>query len=757
MNIMKKIFSTLFVVLFATSMMAQSGLTCEDPIYVGEDYEAKVDGPCELWYTANTYDLPLHVYFIPDADKSSLGPIVEIDFTCEPGVYADRKLDSLVNMVEDFSISFPIELWTEEATLNDKTVWDLDVQKSYREQLADFGITYPVQAFVKVTFFEAGTITMTPDTAFSSCMDNAHYVTLGETINISANDTERAFVFPYTEWQEDSIRFVWDGAEPAQVYVAVQECSFAPGSSYVFDSFEVAQDAPRKLYSEDMKAAIKEHKEGGLYYAKVVAPGAGQLVVEKIPMSAVEGDAQVLEHGQTVSITAQSEQLYCFPKTWTGTEFTASTTGAVKLFVSTVANFSALENDDNVLKVYELDKVNGRRTLQMSNKEMAILTSRATGDYLYVRMTSENPTILAINEWVVSSCADNSNLLRANKEQSVASKSYQTIYRLRYDEFSGYPITVKWTGNSTLPMFLAEDCNLDLSNNASNLLINPSPVLSRKGSLEIDAATVDSWANRISEDGFMYVCFNPGNTGRVTFVTDKPAEETPVLPEPEYVYESYAVCFGDTYVWKDDQVLTETGKYLHTTTGENGAEIITELTFTVHPQTPDTTEEVTIPFGETYEWNGQTYSTAGEYTITLQDANKCDYQATLILSVSPEEKPVNPCVENSELLEPTANLTLSLKDVFDVYRIDCEAWMASGVNLVWKGKAPLHTFVAMDCVFAVAKAHIDVVNYTEVPADGQVILSKEILSDLAQYSREGFLYVRFATEFEGELTIVPAE
>ena len=84
--------------------------------------------------------------------------------------------------------------------------------------------------------------------------------------------------------------------------------------------------------------------------------------------------------------------------------------------------------------------------------------------------------------------------------------------------------------------------------------------------------------------------------------------------------------------------------------------------------------------------------------------------------------------------------------------------MASGVNLVWKGAAPLHTFVAEDCVFAVAKAHIDVVNYTEVPADGQVILSKEILSDLAQYrDLDGFLYVRFATEFEGELTIVPAE
>ena len=756
---MKKLFSTLFVVLFATSMMAQTGLTCEDPIPVDNEYEGKVDGPCELWYTANTYDLPLHVYFIPESDNSTWGPEVLIDFTCEPGVYDDPKLDSLINMVEDFSISFPLELLTESSVMNGKNVWDLEVNKSYREQLADFGLTYPVQALVKVTFFEAGTITLSPDTAFASCMENAHYVVLGDTMDIVANDTERTFVFPYTEWQEDSIRFVWTGAEPAEVFVAVQECDFTPVADnlYVWNTFSVAQDTPYKLYSEGMKADIKEHKEGGLYYAKVIAPSAGQLVVEKIPMSAVEGDAQVLEYGQTVAVSSQSEQLYCFPKTWAGTEFVAPTTGAVKLFVSTVANFSASAEDENVLKVYELDKVNGRRTLQMSSKEMSVLTSRATGDYIYLRMTSENPTTLSINEWVVSSCADNSTLLRANKEQSVGAKAYQTIYRLRYDDFSGYPITITWTGNSSLPMFLAEDCNLDLSTNANNLLINPAPVLSRKGSLEIDAATVDSWASRIGEDGFMYVNFNPNNSGRVTFQTDKPEDVDPEIPDPIYDTITAAVCFGETYEW-NGQTYSTAGEYTQTFPAANGADSIVTLDLTVHPQTPATTDEVTIKFGETYDWHGVTYTESGEYTITLQDENGCDYHATLILTILPEEKPVSPCVATSTLLEPVAELTLNLGNAFDIYRIDYQAWLASGVNLVWTGKGALHTFVAKDCEFAVAIYHKDVVNYTEVPAEGNVILSKAILAPLAQYvDVDGYLYVRFLTELEGQLTTALAE
>ena len=754
---MKKFFSALFVVLFATSLMAQSGLTCEDAIPVGDDYEGVVSGPCELWYTANTYDLPLHVYFIPEADNSTWGPEVEIDFTCDEGVYDDPKLDSLVNMVSDFSITFPIELLTEQATLNGKTVWDLDIQKSYREQLADFGITYPVQAFVKVRFFEAGTVTLTPDTAFSSCMDNAHYVVLDDTMSIDANDTERTFVFPYTEWQDlDSIRFVWTGEEPAEVFLAIQECDFTPaaGASYVWDNFSVAQDVPHKLYSADIKAAIKAQKEGGLYYAKVISSSGGQLVVEKIPMSAIEGDAQVLEHGQKVEISSVSDQLYCFPRTWGGTEFAAPTTGWVKLFVSTVADFSASADDDNVLKVYELDKVNGHRTLQMSSKEMAVLTSRATSDYIYVRMTSENPTTLAINEWVISSCADNSNMLRANKEQSVGAKAYQTIYRLRYDEFSGYPITIKWTGNSTLPMFLAEDCNIDLSTNANNLLINPAPVLSRKGSLTIDAADVDSWASRVGEDGFVYVCFNPNNSGRVTFLTDKPEEEVPVTPDSIYTTETAAVCFGEAYEW-NGKTYTETGTYTYTTVAANGADSIVTLNLTVYPQTEATTETVEVPFGTTYEWNGLTYTESGEYTTTLQDENGCDYEATLLLTILPEEKPefAYPVVASSE-----EQLLINYPLATQVYGMEYLSWQAGDVTLAWSGATPLYVFIAKVADFAVAVHHKNVVKFIEIPAEGSVVLPKSEVQALNRYAtEEGYLYVRFLTEIEGVLTTAQAE
>ena len=116
--------------------------------------------------------------------------------------------------------------------------------------------------------------------------------------------------------------------------------------------------------------------------------------------------------------------------------------------------------------------------------------------------------------------------------------------------------------------------------------------------------------------------------------------------------------------------------------------------------------------------------------------------------------PTNPCVDATALLEPTAEFALNINNAFDVYRIDYQAWLNSGINLVWSGDEALHTFVAKDCEFAVAIHHKDVVNYTEVPAAGNVVLNADILAGLASYvDADGYLYIRFLTEAEGILTI----
>ena len=640
---MKKFFSALFVVLFASTMMAQTGRTCNDPIPVDSNYVGRVEGPCELWYTASTYDLPLNVHFIPDNKNSEWGPEVMVDFTCVPGVYADPKLDSLLTMVEDFDVSFPLEFLCDLVTSSGKNEWSLAINRSYREQMAEYGITYNVPAYVKVTFFEAGTISLRPDTAFQACMDNTPKIKLGDTINVLPNDVDNAYIFSYTDWQEDSIRFVWIGEQPANVFLATTDCEFIPdvNNGFVWRTYDITDGKPRKLYSGQMKEDIKNYKAGGLYYGKIVAPVAGKFVVEKIPMSAMKGDAILLEYGKTVQVDTSA--LYCFPRTWNSTQFVSSTDFILTMYASPSYDF-AFDSED--CYIYTFSKDEQGRVLNLSSVEMSALTGMAIDDYIYVRFACNASISITPEVWESSQCADKSTLIRPNEAFFVLERSSNTVFRLRYADWVGYDMTIEWYGNVSLPTYISDACSYTLSSSNSHVLKYAS--IKSGGTLNINAATIDTWAARQDADGYLYVRFNPSKQGVAIFTSSKPADVDPEL--------------------------------------------------------------------------------------------------------------VSPCVLASTLLEPKAELVLNLDKAFDIYRIDYQAWLASGVKLVWTGVSPLHTFVAKDCEFAVAIYHKDVVNYTEVPAEGNVILSKDILATLGQYvDEDGYLYVRFLTELEGALTTQLAE
>ena len=110
-----------------------------------------------------------------------------------------------------------------------------------------------------------------------------------------------------------------------------------------------------------------------------------------------------------------------------------------------------------------------------------------------------------------------------------------------------------------------------------------------------------------------------------------------VLPEIPETVEEATICYGETYTW------VENGKAYNTTTTEsitltsvNGCDSVVTLKLTVLPEIPATEEVATICYGETYTWNGKTYNTTTTETATLKAANGCDSVVTLKLTVLPE-------------------------------------------------------------------------------------------------------------------------
>ena len=737
----RKIFSALCVVLFATSVMAQTGLSCEDPIHVDKNYVGTIEEAGEYWFTAYTYDLPLNVHFSPVADDSDWGPEVYVDFTCTPGVYDDPKLDSVINGMTDFGLELPVEFLCDEVVRNGKVEWDLSINENYRENLTRCGITENVQAFVKVYFPEPGEIRLKPDTSYQSCMENER-VKLGDTLDILPNDADRVFIFPYSEWKKDSIQFTWIGDGSVDVWVSDGECEFTPvsTSAYVKAHYTSTATAPHKLQPADIDAAVQNWLGGGVYFAKVMSKSAGKLVVEKIPLGPIQGDAILLKHNQSVELSANDARVFCFPKSWNSTEFLAAVSKEFNMYVSNTCEFTPSSDDANVFATYTFFSNDGAaRKLQLSTADISALGTSASDDYLYVRFACDEAATLTPTLWNANSCAKQSILITSGETRAVLARSSSTLYRLQYSDWKGGDIAIKWTGYSTLPTYIAQGCSFMLSSTDPNVLtyLNVRP----RSTFTIESVAVDTWASNIDEEGFLYVRFEPTNRGNVTFTSLKP------VLDPINITITETLCYGESYEW-NGQTYSTTGEYTQNFTAANGADSIVTLKLTILPEVAPTTEEATIEAGETYTWNGKEYSEAGEYTITLQDKNGCDYQATLVLTVN---KPLSPCLQSSIKLNVGDEVVINLDSAFTVYAIDYAAWMAQPVTLEWTGAEALHTFVAETCVFALAPYNRYVHAYVPVPAQGDSALDMEALAPYVD--ADGYLYVRFLTEFEGTLKV----
>jgi len=96
---------------------------------------------------------------------------------------------------------------------------------------------------------------------------------------------------------------------------------------------------------------------------------------------------------------------------------------------------------------------------------------------------------------------------------------------------------------------------------------------------------------------------------------------------------SAAICDGSSYDFFG-QTLTTAGTYTHTLQSISGCDSIITLTLTVNPVF-NTPISAAICDGSSYDFFGQTLTTAGIYTHTLQSISGCDSIITLTLTVNP--------------------------------------------------------------------------------------------------------------------------
>ena len=541
---------TAFLMLLASGtpvcVLAQgSGTSCSDPIQITKDFSATIHGAGAVWYVANTFDLPLAIDFYPSnpADK---GPVLEMDFGCTPGVYDDPILCSLFCATNPGYIVLPYVETPQARTDKDgKLRYHVEMGEFYRDMLLRQGIDYNVRVFVKATFFGGGTIGISPD-PFSTCMDGAKFMHLGDTVQVKAQDTERHVIVPYVQWQYDSIRYVWSGDERVTLAVMGKNCDFDPLGNDDENMLQWKRIQPGdtlKMTSADIRHYLEDNtkqKDGGLYYAKFYSNSAGIMKIERIPETPAEGEAVVLAYDKETSLKANPfGDLYAIPQSWTkATLFTTPTDFVFRMYIGATAAFTKEE----AIASYQFDKTPDGHQLGLLEEDMNALWAQAKGKYLYVRFDCSQATTVLPSLWTPSLCLAKSTLVKPKEEVSVAARS-KTTYRLLYADWQGGDMTIEWKCNTgNCPFFIGDSC---ISASEEDAHVFYSDKVGKNSSVTIPAADIASWASHVDGEGNLYVRFNPNNKGTITMTTTAEEEKDPEDTKPDIPHATVHVSCAD--------------------------------------------------------------------------------------------------------------------------------------------------------------------------------------------------------------------
>ena len=564
---MKTIFSkSLFIVAmmmcFLSPMMADElGSSCQNPIPLTEDFQITISEPGSYWFSAWTYDLPLKVRYTPDI-VSGKRMNVFVDFSCTPGVYEDPNLMELTDIASGWGIEMPISFLTPTASIVDgKDVYELSVSESHRDLMRMFGISYDVQALVEVVVPVSGKIELVPDTLFRNCIESSHWVKLPDTVAVSPANWDYSYVLPLSDWVDDSVRITWTGTKQPVTLWMGKDCGFNLDET---DKLFVCKYEINPGEVLDFSAAYLRDLmlNSSLLYAKLVSTESADLIFDYKPMSPEMARAIPMLLDQPVPVKVNNlEQYYYFKTELTDNslQFNADSRDTIVAYFGTTPTFE-LESSAHIATYTLYPTTNGSQ-LALSKKQIAAFAKSVKTEYLFVRFDSPRTTDMTLSIWGASTCINNSIEILPNAVTAIAANSSSTIYRIDYYKWYQGDVELLWDGSQSVYSYLADTCSFTLS--ASNArVIDYKSIAKTNGTHIITKSLLDSFADRVDGDGYLYFRFNSRRNGNLTttqtldsaFIPVEP--ELPAVPTTECSLSSLPLAQGDQVVLNLDSAFT---------------------------------------------------------------------------------------------------------------------------------------------------------------------------------------------------------
>ena len=684
---MKQLFISIFFALFAVAAMAQNdGFACEKAIYVDSTLVQYVEANTTYWFTANTEDLPLKVYFFPDGE-ADVDPQVYIDFTCEPGVYDDPNVRDLVGLAADLDIYFPMGAEFKEEVVLGQKAYTIEYERELLELLAMLGIDYSIPVYVSFASPIAGYVQVSNVKTVTVCTDIHQRVEMQDTLYLQANK-EGLFYFPVIEWKNKKMSFTWTGSTPIRAYLET-DCDFDTlTSDYTYKFATETNGLYTQVIQElDIENYIRDAQDGNMYVLFDV-PENGKIYVsdyvdhgsvtissciKNLRSTAI--DFPVYNMAMTSSVPSKAYRIEAnklqdknIRLKWKATEN--------KMAVAYFASFCGFECDpadpdviDTINFVY--NEAEQAMIADIPLERVNKIAKQNTDGWLFMQILRREAGSFSWNSYEVAQpdCDSKSILLQPNDSVYMPANYYNTSYKMPVDAWKDHAHTFTWRGNRKAYIFIADSCSFPLApfneHVGKYMEINPNQTL------ELAEDDVDYLVEEFADDkNNLYLRLRSEAEGfLVTHQIREMSTDTVELTQSACeVYTWYGVTYTEsgTYehktqvdTWKEkleilhltinhnvtvefnqtacdsliwnDMLLTQSGTYTYTTQTAQGCDSIEILHLTINYSD---TAEYTAEACDSYTWNDATYTTSGSYTFRTQTAQGCDSIEVLHLTIN---------------------------------------------------------------------------------------------------------------------------
>lgn len=479
---MKQFLLTIFAAVFAIAAMAQNdGSFCDKTIYVDSTLVQRVEANSTLWFTANTEDLPLTVYFFPDEPMEN-GPEIYIDFTCTPGVYNDENVKSIIDLAASVEWYFPFGAVADEVEIDGEVVYMMSYERDLLELLLALGIDYSIPVYVSFRSSVAGAMQMSNIKTMTLCTDVCQRVEMRDTLYLQA-DKENLFYFPVTEWKDKNMSFAWTGTAPIRAYLET-DCEFDTlTSEYTYDFATESNGMYTQLVSVNgINNYIRDAEDGNMYVTFVTSED-GQVYV-----------ADYVDHGSMTIVDCVDDfetEAISFPTSEGGVAMSAKaslpyriesdklknkdvrltwTSAENQLAVAYFANFCGFElkaADPDVVDTihFAYDEELQAMVADIPMERMNRIVNRNTDGWLFMQIYRQEAGTFAWDTYenIQPDCDTKSLLLQPNDSVEMPADYYNTSYKLVAKDWIGYRHTFTWKSTHQAYIFIADSCSFPLA------------------------------------------------------------------------------------------------------------------------------------------------------------------------------------------------------------------------------------------------------------------------------------------------------